>query len=190
MAALTAASIGQSAVRLSNTSGQHLSSPASFSHLSSFSELACQRRGLEGEGPANARQVLVGDGSLLVEARHATRTEKTKVRHNRIRRKLSGTPERPRLAVFRSNQHIYAQVIDDTIGHTLASSSTLMPNLREELKDSAGPPVEVARRVGQEVAKAALEKGVTKVAFDRGGFIYHGRIKAVADGAREGGLEF
>ncbi|CAI5968315.1 unnamed protein product [Closterium sp. NIES-65] len=97
---------------------------------------------------------------------------------------LSGTTERPRLAVFRSNNHIYAQVVDDTKQHTLAAASTLTPALREELKLTSGPTVEASRRVGQEIAKICLERGISKVAFDRGGFVYHGRIQALADGAR------
>jgi len=104
-------------------------------------------------------------------------------RHRRVRKKVVGTPDRPRLAVFRSNRHIYAQVIDDASGRTLASSSTLAGA-------SGDDPTARAKAVGTEVAAKAKDAGVTSVTFDRGGFIYHGRVKAVAEGAREGGLQF
>jgi large subunit ribosomal protein L18 len=109
-------------------------------------------------------------------------------RHQRVRKKVSGTSERPRLAVFRSEHHIYAQVIDDTQGHTLAAASTLDGTLKSEVK--YGGNVEAAKRVGQLVAERAREKGVQRVVFDRGGFAYHGRVAALADAAREAGLEF
>lgn len=117
-------------------------------------------------------------------------------RHNRIRKKLEGTSERPRICVFRSLQHIYCQIIDDTFvdktgkrsGKTLASCSTLSPSIREKVK--YGGNVAAAKVVGSEIAKLAKEKGITKVAFDRGGYKYHGRVKALADAAREGGLDF
>lgn len=109
-------------------------------------------------------------------------------RHLRIRKKIFGTPERPRLSVFRSLKHIYAQIIDDTIGHTLAAASTLDPEIREELKGKT--KTEQAKLVGKLIAKRALEKGITKVVFDRGGHKYHGRVKALAEAAREGGLIF
>ena len=104
-------------------------------------------------------------------------------RHRRIRVKLSGTAQRPRLNVFRSLQHIYAQVIDDTSGTTLAAASTLGAEV-------SGTKSERARAVGKAIAERAKEKGVTTVVFDRGGYMYHGRIKALADAARESGLEF
>lgn len=104
-------------------------------------------------------------------------------KHWRMRNKIKGTAERPRLAVFRSSQHIYAQVIDDTIGKTLVAASTL------EVKVE-GTKTDAARAVGEAVAKKALEKGITKVVFDRGGNLYHGRIQALAEGAREAGLDF
>lgn len=104
------------------------------------------------------------------------------LRHRRVRKKVVGTPERPRLAVFRSNRHIYAQVIDDVAGRTLASASSLAVTAGED-------PRATAKAVGAAVADRAKQAGVTKVSFDRGGFMYHGRVKAVADGAREGGLE-
>ncbi len=109
-------------------------------------------------------------------------------RHRHVRRKVFGTPEKPRLNVFRSLQHIYGQVIDDTQGHTLASASTLDAEVAEQVKGE--PKVEQARIVGKVLASRALAKGVTRVAFDRGGYKYHGRVKALAEGAREGGLDF
>ncbi|HCZ06886.1 MAG: large subunit ribosomal protein [Thermotogota bacterium] len=109
-------------------------------------------------------------------------------RHLRVRKKISGTPERPRLCVFRSNKHIYAQIIDDTTGHTLCSASTLDRELRSVLQKTWNK--EAAREVGKLIGKRALEKGITTVVFDRGGFKYHGRIKELADGAREAGLKF
>lgn len=108
-------------------------------------------------------------------------------RKTRIRKRLSGTFERPRLVVFRSNLHIYAQIIDDMTGSTLAQASTLVlsKNGDKVACNKAG-----AEKVGKEVARIAKEKNITQVVFDRNGYLYHGRIKAVADGAREGGLEF
>jgi large subunit ribosomal protein L18 len=110
-------------------------------------------------------------------------------RHLRVRARVSGTPERPRLNVFRSNAHIYAQVIDDSIGHTLVTASTLEATVRERFEDEH-PKTAQAKLVGQVVAERALAAGIKQVVFDRGGFKYHGRVKAVADGARETGLEF
>ncbi|HPE96646.1 MAG: 50S ribosomal protein L18 [Chitinophagales bacterium] len=106
-----------------------------------------------------------------------------KIRYG-IRKKIAGTADRPRLAVFRSNKQIYAQIIDDVAGHTLVAASS------RELTDAKGNKTEIAKMVGTELAKKASEKGIASVAFDRGGFLYHGRIKALADGAREGGLTF
>ncbi|MFB2975554.1 50S ribosomal protein L18 [Microseira sp. BLCC-F43] len=117
-----------------------------------------------------------------------TRKESRQRRHERIRRRVDGTPERPRLAVFRSNEHIYAQVIDDTKQHTLVAASTLEPNLKSSL--SSGANMSAATEVGKLVAQRSLEAGITKVVFDRGGNLYHGRIKALADAAREAGLDF
>ncbi|SRR5579871_1786220 len=114
-----------------------------------------------------------------------TQTKRNEIRkriHSRIRQKLSGTAERPRLNVYRSLNHIYAQVIDDQTGTTLASASTL--------KLKTGGNVAAAKELGKTIAERATEKGVKKVVFDRGGFLYHGRIKALADAARESGLEF
>ena len=109
-----------------------------------------------------------------------------KKRHARVRTKLSGTAARPRLNVFRSNKHIYAQLIDDVNGVTLASASTLDKELILILQAI----VEAAVKIGELVAKRAVEKGITTVVFDRGGYLYHGRVKALADAARENGLEF
>jgi large subunit ribosomal protein L18 len=117
-----------------------------------------------------------------------TRQELLKRRHQRIRRKVSGTPQRPRLAVFRSNQHIYAQVIDDVAQHTLAAASTLEPEVREKL--TSGATSQASAAVGQLVAARAIAKGIGEVVFDRGGNLYHGRVKALAEAAREAGLNF
>ncbi|SMO63154.1 LSU ribosomal protein L18P [Balnearium lithotrophicum] len=117
-----------------------------------------------------------------------TRRERIRKKHLRVRKKVFGTSERPRLSVYKSLKHIYAQIIDDTKGVTLVSASTLDKELRDKLAELT--KTEEAREVGRLIAKRALEKGIKKVVFDRGGFIYHGRIKALAEGAREGGLEF
>ena len=109
-------------------------------------------------------------------------------RKRRVRGKVSGTPERPRLAVHRTNAHIYAQVIDDVNGKTICAASTLDPDFRATGK--LGSNKEAAEFVGELVGKRALEKGITSVTFDRGGRIYHGRVKALADGARNAGLKF
>lgn len=109
-------------------------------------------------------------------------------RHLRVRKKVSGTPERPRLNVFRSLNHIYAQIIDDVAGVTLVSASTIDRELRPKMQGLK--KTEQARLVGQALAQRALAKGITQVVFDRGGYKYIGRVKALADGAREGGLEF
>ena len=111
-------------------------------------------------------------------------------RHRRVRNNLSGTPERPRLNVYRSLEHIYAQVIDDTVGHTLASASTLDAEVKKKIGKKGQPKLEEAKIVGQIVAARAKSAGVTAVVFDRGGNRYHGRVKALAEGAREGGLDF
>jgi large subunit ribosomal protein L18 len=106
-------------------------------------------------------------------------------RHKRVRGKISGTPERPRLNVFRSTKHIYAQIIDDVNGVTLAAASSLSKDF-----DGDGGNVEGAKKVGELIAKNATAKGITEVVFDRGGYLYHGRVKELAEGAREGGLKF
>jgi len=109
-------------------------------------------------------------------------------RRRRIRKRIQGAPERPRLAVFRSNKHIYAQVIDDTSGMTLVSASSLEPEVRG--REDLNNKVAVATLIGKLVGERALAKGVKQVVFDRNGFLYHGRVKAVSDGARESGLNF
>ena len=109
-------------------------------------------------------------------------------KHRRMRNHLSGTAERPRLAVFRSNNHMYAQIIDDTVGNTLVSASTLQKEVKAELEKTND--VNAAAYLGTVIAKRALEKGIKEVVFDRGGFIYHGKVQALADAAREAGLEF
>ena len=111
-----------------------------------------------------------------------------KTRHRRIRKKISGTSLRPRLAVFRSARHIYAQAIDDGAGSTLAASSTL--TIQKSLKKTYTGNKEAAKAVGADVAKKLIEKSISTVVFDRGGFVYHGRVQALADGAREAGLNF
>ena len=111
-----------------------------------------------------------------------------KTRHSRIRKKISGTSSRPRLAVFRSARHIYAQAIDDSAGSTLAASSTL--TIQKSLKKTYTGNKEAAKAVGADVAKKLIEKSISTVVFDRGGFLYHGRVQALADGAREAGLNF
>lgn len=108
-------------------------------------------------------------------------------RHNRVRRRVSGSTERPRLAVFRSNIHIYAQVIDDSTGHTLVAASTAEKALAEQ---STGTKTEQAKAIGTAIAERAKSAGITKVVFDRGGFKYHGRVQALAEAAREAGLDF
>ncbi|KAF8401190.1 hypothetical protein HHK36_012121 [Tetracentron sinense] len=128
--------------------------------------------------------------SPMIEAKVRTRRDDRLARHSRIRKKVDGTPERPRLCVFRSNKNLYVQVIDDTKMHTLASASTVQKPISEEFDYSSGPTLEVAAKVGEIIAKSCLEKGITKVAFDRGGYPYHGRVKAIADAAREHGLQF
>ncbi|HIK38038.1 MAG: 50S ribosomal protein L18 [Geminocystis sp.] len=117
-----------------------------------------------------------------------SRRELIKRRHLRIRKKIKGTPERPRLAVYRSNLHIYAQIIDDVAQHTLVAASTLDKELRGKLTSTSD--CAAAREVGRLIAQRALAKGIDKVVFDRGGFLYHGRVKALAEGAREAGLNF
>ena len=118
------------------------------------------------------------------ESRQAVRVKK----HMKIRNRFSGTAERPRLAVFRSNNHMYAQIIDDTVGNTLVSASTLEKDVKAELEKTNN--VDAAAYLGTVIAKRAIEKGIDTVVFDRGGFIYQGKIEALADAAREAGLKF
>ena len=113
------------------------------------------------------------------------RNEVRKIRHERVRKKISGTAARPRLCVYRSLKHIYAQIIDDVNGVTLASASSLSKDF-----DADGGNKDGAKKVGEQIAKNALAKGIKNVVFDRGGYLYHGRVKELADGAREGGLSF
>ncbi|MCD7834820.1 MAG: 50S ribosomal protein L18 [Lachnospiraceae bacterium] len=117
-----------------------------------------------------------------------SRTEVRLNKHKRIRNRFGGTAERPRLAVFRSNNHMYAQIIDDTVGNTLVSASTLQKEVKAELEKTND--VAAAAYLGKVIAERALEKGIKEVVFDRGGFIYQGKVKALADAAREAGLEF
>ncbi len=109
-------------------------------------------------------------------------------KHRRMRNRFSGTPERPRLAVFRSNNHMYAQIIDDTVGKTLAAASTLEKDVKAELEKTNN--VDAAAYLGTVIAERALEKGITEVVFDRGGYIYQGKVAALAEAAREAGLTF
>jgi len=116
-------------------------------------------------------------------------------RKKRVRKKMFGYPERPRVSVFRSHKHVYAQVINDVEGHTLVALSSLSPEVRAKVEELKGKgelkgKVDVARLVGRMLAEKAKEKGITKVVFDRGRYKYHGRVKALAEGLREGGLEF
>ncbi len=108
---------------------------------------------------------------------------------DKVRTKVLGTPDRPRLSVYRSLSHIYAQIIDDTTGKTLVSVSTLSKDVRDQLSGVKGR-IEAGKLIGKLAAQKALEKNIKQVVFDRGGFLYHGRVKALADGAREGGLKF
>ena len=118
------------------------------------------------------------------ESRQLVRAKK----HMKIRNRFSGTAERPRLAVFRSNNHMYAQIIDDTVGNTLVSASTLEKEIKAELEKTNN--VDAAAYLGTVIAKRAIEKGIKEVVFDRGGFFYQGKVAALADAAREAGLEF
>ncbi|KAK2969691.1 hypothetical protein RJ640_025868 [Escallonia rubra] len=161
---------------------------------------------------------------LIVDGKARTRRQDRTARHSRLRKKVEGTPERPRLCVFRSNKHLYVQVIDDTTMHTLASASTMQKPISEDFDYSSGPTIrlnwkdgsgvwscvigrvsgvrgrgigvtgavtmDVAKKVGEVIARSCIEKGINCVAFDRGGYPYHGRIQALADAAREHGLMF
>ncbi len=117
-----------------------------------------------------------------------TRRESKTRRHRRIRGKVEGSSERPRLAVFRSNEHIYVQLIDDTLQQTLVSASSLEPDLKTKL--GSGSNCQASVEVGKLIAARSLEKGISKIVFDRGGNLYHGRVKALAEAAREAGLDF
>lgn len=135
------------------------------------------------ESTSDVRLVRQGKNRIM----KASRKELTRRRHARIRRRAVGTPERPRLSVFRSNQHIYAQVIDDTTHHTLAAASTLEA---AEFEGKPGATQDAAATVGKLIAERALKAGIQKVVFDRGGKLYHGRVSALADAARDAGLDF
>lgn len=120
-----------------------------------------------------------------------TKKSRSKVRvnkHRKLRNRFSGTTQRPRLAVFRSNNHMYAQIIDDTVGNTLVSASTLQKDVKADVEKTNN--VDAAAYLGTIIAKKAIDKGIKEVVFDRGGFIYQGKVKALADAAREAGLEF
>ena len=120
--------------------------------------------------------------------RKESRAKVRENKHRRLRNRISGTTARPRLAVFRSNNHMYAQIIDDTVGNTIAAASTLDKDIKEAVEKTNN--VAAAAQVGTVIAKRALEKGITTVVFDRGGYIYQGKVQALADGAREAGLTF
>ena len=117
-----------------------------------------------------------------------SRSEVRRKKHMKLRNRFSGTAERPRLAVFRSNNHMYAQIIDDTVGNTLVSASTLQKDVKAELENT--DDVKAAAYLGTVIGKKAVEAGIESVVFDRGGYIYHGKVKALADAAREAGLKF
>ena len=117
-----------------------------------------------------------------------SRAQMRQKKHRRLRNHIVGTAQRPRLCVFRSNNHMYAQIIDDTIGNTLVSASTLQKEVRAELENT--DDVAAAAHLGTVIGKKAVEAGIESVVFDRGGYIYHGKVKALADAAREAGLEF
>lgn len=117
-----------------------------------------------------------------------SRSEVRAKKHRKLRNRFSGTPQCPRLAVFRSNNHMYAQIIDDTVGNTLVAASTLQKDVKASLEKTNN--VDAAAYLGKIIAEKAMEKGIKNVVFDRGGFIYHGKIQALADAAREAGLEF
>lgn len=117
-----------------------------------------------------------------------TRSEVRVKKHNRLRNRFAGTADRPRLAVFRSNNHMYAQIIDDSVGNTLVAASTLEKDVKAQLDKTNN--VAAASKLGEVIAKKALDKGITDVVFDRGGFIYQGKIQALAEAAREAGLNF
>ncbi len=124
----------------------------------------------------------------MVRKQGLKRLTDRQARHRRVRKKVSGTPQRLRLNVFRSSAHIYAQVIDDTQGHTVVAASSIEPQVRDEM--AGKKKLEKSVAIGHLIAQRAKDAGITKVVFDRGGYVYHGRVKAVAEAAREGGLEF
>jgi large subunit ribosomal protein L18 len=125
---------------------------------------------------------------MLINKTKLNRSKKRVMRHARVRKDVKGTHARPRLAVFRSNQQIYAQIIDDTKGHTVAAASSMEKEIKAAVKDKRA--LEIAFMVGKHLAQRAKKAGISLVVFDRGGYIYHGRVKALAEGARQGGLQF
>uniref|UniRef100_A0A061RYA2 Large ribosomal subunit protein uL18c n=1 Tax=Tetraselmis sp. GSL018 TaxID=582737 RepID=A0A061RYA2_9CHLO len=160
---------------------------AAANSFAQFSGLSA--RTLPGPRRTTTGVVSIARSPLVVEAKKVNRTEVRKNKHKRLRNKISGTPERPRLCVFRSNKHMYAQVVDDVAQCTLAHATTLQESVKTSLEGHANT-VAAAEAVGKELARQCMEKGISKVCFDRAGYIYHGRVKAVADAAREGGLVF
>jgi len=126
----------------------------------------------------------------MATRRVKTREDRRQRRHRRVRGKISGTAERPRLVVYRSLNHVEGQVVDDVRGVTLLGLSTLAPEIRAQKGGEGGTKTDLSRAAGKALAERAREQGITKVVFDRGGYLYHGRVKAFAEGAREGGLEF
>lgn len=127
---------------------------------------------------------------MASKAQPKTRQERRLRRHRRVRKKVNGTAERPRLVVSRSLNHMEGQIVDDLRGETVIGISTLAPELRERKSDGGATKTELSRAAGKLLAERAREKGVERVVFDRGGYVYHGRVKAFAEGAREGGLDF
>ena len=138
--------------------------------------------------PYKGKGIKYADEVIRRKVSKKSRSEVRRKKHMKLRNRFSGTAERPRLAVFRSNNHMYAQIIDDTVGNTLVSASTLQKDVKAELEKTNN--VEAAAYLGKVIAERAKEKGITDVVFDRGGFIYQGKIKALADAAREAGLNF
>jgi len=120
----------------------------------------------------------------------ASRKSKKNLRHKRVRKQLNGSTDRPRLSVFKSSKHIYAQIIDDVNMSTLVSASSLTPGVKEMLTDDNSGKIDTANAVGKHLGELAVAKGIKKVSFDRGGYPFHGRVKSLAEGAREAGLEF
>ncbi|ESQ30709.1 hypothetical protein EUTSA_v10011822mg [Eutrema salsugineum] len=161
-----------------------------ITNRSAFLGSGLQRRAVFLKPWSSSSSFSLQSRSLVVESKTKTSSEDRIARHSRIRKKVNGTTERPRMCVFRSNKHLYVQVIDDTKMHTLASASTKQKPISEDFDYTSGPTIEVAKKVGEVIAKSCLEKGITKVAFDRGGYPYHGRIEALAAAAREHGLQF
>ena len=151
-------------------------------------QYAAEIRAKRAPEPYKGKGIKYSDEVIRRKVSKKSRTVVRENKHRKLRNRFSGTAERPRLAVFRSNNHMYAQIIDDTVGKTLVSASTLDKDVKAELEKTNN--VEAATVVGTVVAKKALEKGITTVVYDRGGFVYEGKVKALAEAAREAGLEF